>query len=104
MLTREEAIIGKYNLFTEDFVRNLKIKYKKEHKEEILTEGQIILNWHMSIGVVPIPGTSNPNRMKENLKEFEINQDFYDLWGSSGEDKMKRFNDGSSIFGINIFA
>ena len=103
-VNREEANIEKYNLFTEDFVRNLKIKYEKEHKEEILTEGQIILNWHMSIGVVPIPGTSNPNRIKENLEEFKINKDFYELWGSSGEDKMKRFNDGSSIFGINIFA
>ena len=103
-VNREEAKSGKYELFREDFVRNLQEIYQKEHNGEKITEGQIVLNWHMSIGVVPIPGTSNPNRMKENLEEFKINKDFYELWGSSGEDKMKRFNDGSSIFGINIFA
>ena len=102
-VNREEAN-GIYDLFKENFFRYMQNLYNWEHNGEKITEGQIILNWHISMGVVPIPGTSNPNRMKENLKEFKINKDFYKLWGSSNEDKMKRFNDGSSIFGINIFA
>ena len=50
-----------YDLFGEKVICNLKSKY------ESLNEGQIILNWHMCLDVVPIIGTSNPSRMKENL-------------------------------------
>ena len=29
--------------------------------------GQIILNWYLSLSIVPIPGTSKKDRMKEIL-------------------------------------
>ena len=43
--------------------------------------------------------------MQENLKSrtITIDKDFIELMGSN-EDKQFRFNDGSKIFGINIFA
>ena len=87
------------DLFNENTVCKLKESYEK------LTKGQIILNWHLCLGVVPIPGTSNPNRMKENLgaKNFTISELVRDLM-SRVESNHHRFNDGSKIFGINIFA
>ena len=67
--------------------------------------GQIILNWHLCVGVVPIPGTSKPNRMKENLgaKNFIINNNYIEILNSY-EERKHRFCDGSQIFGIDIFA
>ena len=43
--------------------------------------------------------------MKENLESIKINinEDLIELIGSN-EEKQYRFNDGSKIFGINIFA
>ena len=51
----------KLDLFNETAVQNLSKKYEK-------TPGQIILNWEIHKGVIPIPGTSKPERMKENLE------------------------------------
>ena len=87
------------DLFNENTVCKLKESYEK------LTKGQIILNWHLCLGVVPIPGTSKPNRMKENLeaKNFMISNPILKLIGRV-ESLHHRFNDGSKIFGINIFS
>ena len=96
---REDAWERNLDLFREGTVNHLRKKYPNYKK------GQIILSWHISLGVVPIPGTSKPDRMKENLEstKMTINKDFIELIGSN-EDKQFRFNDGSKIFGINIFA
>ena len=48
------------NLLGEEIIVNLSKKYNK-------TVGQIVLNWSISREVIPIPMTSNPHRMKENL-------------------------------------
>ena len=48
------------DLLREKCVRTLAQKYNK-------TPGQIILNWEIAQGVIPIPGTSKAYRMKENL-------------------------------------
>ena len=96
---REDVFDRNLNLFKEATVKFMKKKYPN------YSIGQIILSWHITIGVVPIPGTSKPERMKENLQSIKMsgNQDFIELI-SSYEDKIFRFNDGSDIFGINIFA
>ena len=87
------------DIFADNIICQLKNSYSQ------FTKGQIILNWHLCLGVVPIPGTSNPNRMKENLgaKNFTISELVRDLM-SRVESNHHRFNDGSKIFGINIFA
>ena len=78
-------------------------KYKNEDNYH-LTKGKIILNWHMCLGVVPIIGTLKQNRMKENLaaKSFTLDEKMIDL--ISSEQRQFRFNDGSDVFGIDIFA
>lgn len=39
--------------------------------------GQIVLRWHVQQGLVAIPKTANPERMKENMEvfDFELDQD-----------------------------
>ena len=90
----------KLDLFEEEKVNFLKGVYKNA------TKGQIILNWHISLGIVPIPGTSKPERMKENLLtlNFKLNKESINLLSSfEKEGKQYRFNDGSDLFGIDIF-
>ena len=96
---REYAFNRNLDLFKENIICKTK-DYNAD-----LTKGQILLNWHLSMGVVPIPGTSKPDRMKENLGalNFQIKQRYLDLIGRD-ENNKERFNDGSKIFGINIFA
>ena len=99
-----------FNLYTEPTIISLYHKYGESKKEDekpkrLLTKGQIILNWHLCVGVVPIPGTSKPDRMKENLeaKNFTLHNKHIETL-CSYEEKQHRFLDGSNIFGINIFA
>ena len=95
----QDFIIEKnYDLFKEASIIFLSNKYSK-------TKGQIILNWHIFLGIVPITGTKKPLRMLENLQttNFSLNEKDIKLLSSFTE-KQHRFNDGSNIFGIDIFA
>ena len=85
-------------MFNEDIVKQLSKKYNR-------TLEQIILNWHVHLGVIPIPGTSNPNRMKENLNsiDFIMDEEDYNKLSCFG-DKQYRFCDSLPLFGIDIFA
>ncbi len=90
----------KLDLFNETAVQNLSKKYEK-------TPGQIILNWEIHKGVIPIPGTSKPERMKENLEaaNFKMEENDYDtLDHYSEQGKEFRFCDSNKIYGIDIFA
>ena len=57
------------DLLGEKIIVDLAKKYKK-------TVGQIVLNWSISRDVIPIPMTSNQNRMIENLgsTDFSMNK------------------------------
>ena len=43
------------------------------------TPGQLILRWHIQQGLVTIPKTANPDRMRENLDVFDFALDPQDL-------------------------
>ena len=100
---REEYIKERklhFDLFNEEIVVNLAKKYGK-------TVGQIILNWHLHTGDIPIPSSSNPNRMKENLgaADFKMDESDYKEMNSFEEKgKQLRFCSGFGIYGIDIFA
>ena len=97
---RSEKIIKERNLdlFNETVVLELAKKYKK-------TPGQIILNWHIHVGVVPIPGTFNPHRMKENLGAVDFTMEEEDIKKlSSFDNKQYRFCDSISFLGFDVFA
>ena len=87
------------DLLNEDIVKDLARKYGK-------TEGQIVLNWHIQLGTIPIPGTSNPERMKENLEaaKFEMDVNDSQFLSALSEKKEFRFCDSLPIYGIDIFA
>ena len=87
------------DLLNENVIMDLSRKYAK-------TPGQIVLNWHYHLGVVPIPGTSNPERMKENLEalNFEMDENEYKEISSLTQEKEFRFCDSLGIYGIDIFA
>ena len=72
------------NLLEEDIIIDLSKKYKK-------TVGQIILNWSISRGVIPIPMTSNINRMKENLGSTDFIMDRIDLAKIDNLNRNQRF-------------
>ena len=42
-------------------------KIAKTHK---VSSAQVILRWHLQRGVVAIPGSSNPDHVKENISVF----------------------------------
>ena len=86
------------DLLNEPVVKKLCEKYGK-------TPGQIVLNWHIHVGVIPIPGTSKPERMKENLGalEFKMEEDEYKSISDLSA-KEYRFCGGFGIYGIDIFA
>ena len=87
------------DLLNEDIIKELAEKYGK-------TPGQIVLNWHIRLGVIPIPGTSNKDRMKENLEaaKFEMNEEDFQSICALSEKKEFRFCDSFPIYGIDIFA
>ena len=90
----------KLDLLNEPEVKSLAEKHGK-------TPGQIVLNWEIQKGVIPIPGTSKPERMKENLEatNFQLDQsDCETLEHYSEHDKEFRFADSDKIYGIDIFA
>lgn len=52
-------------VFSNELIIKLSEKYKK-------TIAQIVLRWHVQRGVIPIPKSSNEERIKENLDIFDF--------------------------------
>ena len=67
-------------IFSNKIVIALAEKYKK-------TIAEIVLRWHIQRGVIPIPKSSNEDRIKENLAifDFEISGEDMDAINSLNE-------------------
>ena len=72
------------NLLGEKIIIDLSKKYNK-------TVGQIVLNWSIFREVIPIPMTSNINRMKENVGSCDFVMDKSDLEKIDGLNRNQRF-------------
>ena len=57
--------ISRGRVLSNDLMIDLSQKYKKSIV-------QIVLRWHMQKGVIPIPKSSNENRIKENIDIFDF--------------------------------
>ena len=88
---------GEMDIFKERIVEDMVEKYNK-------TPGQIILNWHAVQGNIAIPGTSNPNRMKENLQALDFQMEDEDVEKLNQFGKKMKFCGCRRFFGYNIMA
>ncbi|MBR2708073.1 MAG: aldo/keto reductase [Bacilli bacterium] len=61
---------GNDSVLTEEIIKELAKKYEK-------SPAQIILRWHNQKGVIVIPGSKNPDHIKDNLNifDFEISEE-----------------------------
>ncbi len=75
---------SKHNLFETEIVKSLSEKYQK-------SEGQIILNWAISQGMIVIPKANSGNRIKENLESQNFTLSNEDIEAISKLDENKRF-------------
>ena len=96
---------GELDILKEPLIIELAKKYSKICNMEI-NEGMIILNWHIQLGNIPIPGTCNIYRMKSNLKALEFKLEEGDIKKICSFEKkyMKKFCGCYNLFGINILA
>ena len=81
-----EELKKKCDLFNNNFILNLSKKYNQSAQN-------IILNWHVNKGIIPIPKSDNLEHIKDNLKclEFKMNNDEYE-----------KFNDFEQNLRINV--
>ena len=75
---------GNDSVLTEDIIKELAIKYSK-------SPAQIILRWHNQKGVIVIPGSKNPEHIKDNLNIFDFEISEEDINKIDGLDKNTPF-------------
>jgi 2,5-diketo-D-gluconate reductase A len=51
------------------------------------TPGQVVLRWHLDLGLVAIPKSANPTRLRENLDVFDFTLEETDLASISALDR-----------------
>ena len=89
------------DLLNEKVITDLAKKYNK-------TSAQVIFNWFLSKDVIPIPMTSNPHRMKENLGGVDFKLSKEEVEAIDGLNRNQRFgrSDMWSIYSkeIDVFA
>lgn len=66
----------------DELIKKIGTKYKK-------TAAQVILRWHIQYGVIPIPKSSNDNRIKENgdIFDFELTDEEFSSITALNRDK-----------------
>lgn len=52
------------------------------------TPAQVVIRWHLDLGLIVIPKTSRPERLKENIAVFDFQLDDDDMRRIRGLDKM----------------
>lgn len=76
---------GRSELLEEFVIKKLSNKYNK-------TPAQIVLRWHIERGSMPIPKSTNPKRIKENIEIFDFSLDDEDMKAIKSIDLKKRYS------------
>lgn len=76
---------GRSELLEENVIKKLSEKYGK-------TKAQIVLRWHIERGSMPIPKSTNPKRIKENIEIFDFSLDDEDMKAIKSIDLKKRYS------------
>jgi 2,5-diketo-D-gluconate reductase A len=63
------------------------------------TPAQVVLRWHVQLGVVPIPKTSNPQRLRENLDIFDFELSPEEMESIAALDGRTERDKDSDIYG-----
>ena len=63
------------------------------------TPAQVVLRWHVELGLVPIPKSSNPERLRENLAIFDFSLTPADVEALSALDRGEGAATDSDVFG-----
>lgn len=79
---------GDQNLVNEPVFAKLAEKYHK-------TSAQIILHWHVQMGFIVIPGSRNPEHIKENIDIFDFALTDEEMAEIDKLDKNERYYHGS---------
>ena len=79
---------GDSHLIEEPIIKKLGEKYNK-------TPYQIILRWHIDMGYIVIPGSKNPEHIKENLNIFDFKLTNEDMKKISSLNKYVRYYNGT---------
>ena len=72
-------------MLEEHVIKKLSNKYNK-------TPAQIVLRWHIERGSMPIPKSTNPKRIKENIEIFDFSLDDEDMKAIKSIDLKKRYS------------
>ncbi len=70
-------------IFDEELIKKLAEKYKK-------IPAQIVLRWHIQRGIIIIPKSQKPERMKENFEIFDFemsNEEIKEIDNLNGKEK-----------------
>lgn len=69
---RNPELMKQYDLFKENAIVNIAQKYKK-------SPIQVILNWHLHNGVIPLPRSNNKEHIEENIQSvvFKMEESDY---------------------------
>ena len=63
------------------------------------TPAQVVLRWHLQLGLVPIPKSSHPERMRENLDVFDFTLSEQEMAAISALDEGEAAASDSDAFG-----
>ncbi|MDQ1702697.1 MAG: 2,5-diketo-D-gluconate reductase [Frankiaceae bacterium] len=83
---------GRNDVLRVALVDELARKYAK-------TPGQVVLRWHVQQGLVPIPKSSNPERLRQNLNVFDFDLEQTDMDALSALDQGEASAVDSDKFG-----
>jgi 2,5-diketo-D-gluconate reductase A len=62
------------------------------------TPAQVVLRWHLQLGLVVIPKSVTPSRIKENIEVFDFSLDIEDLAAISALNEDRRLGPDPSTF------
>ncbi len=91
--TESWSPLGQGSLVTDETLAGIGRKYGK-------TPAQVILRWHLDNGLVVIPKSVTPSRMRENIDVFDFKLDADDIRAIEGlDDKGGRVGPDPAVFG-----
>src|SRR5436190_3133284 len=93
--TESWSPLGQGQLISDKMVAQLAAKHGK-------TPAQIILRWHVEQGLVTIPKSSNPSRLRENIAIFDFQMDTDDMAKLDNLDRGERIGPDPESYPDNV--